>query len=247
MSKITWSPNDKWRILEYETPDQERIRYADQPRQVRKAIDVATEAHRYQYRKDTETPYITHCWGILSILINCEWHFTDEELAAAVLHDVLEDTIWLLANVPGFGDLAITVKSRDELSLETKAALRHRQFQEIYFQFKEEVAGIVWLLTKPDEEEWRRKIYMVSLKRVAPSVIAIKLADMLHNSTDLPAGLMTKSGIPFDIYFRDKVAEDAPPLIETLRMHGIVWHGIANWFETKIRYLTEIIPVEKKA
>ena len=55
-----------------------------------KAIDIAVRAHNGQYRKGTRVPYICHPLNAARILAV---HGYDEGLvAAAVLHDVLEDS-----------------------------------------------------------------------------------------------------------------------------------------------------------
>ena len=55
-----------------------------------KAVDFAQKAHSGQYRKARKVPYIVHPLGVMEILSR----YTDDEklLAAAVLHDVIEDT-----------------------------------------------------------------------------------------------------------------------------------------------------------
>lgn len=54
------------------------------------AIEFATAAHRGQYRKASNVPYIVHPLGVMRILLSAN---TDEVLASAgVLHDVVEDT-----------------------------------------------------------------------------------------------------------------------------------------------------------
>jgi guanosine-3',5'-bis(diphosphate) 3'-pyrophosphohydrolase len=59
-----------------------------------KAIELAAEAHRYQKRKDVgKTAYINHPIEVMGILRSA--YIVDEEiLAAAVLHDVIEDTTY---------------------------------------------------------------------------------------------------------------------------------------------------------
>jgi guanosine-3',5'-bis(diphosphate) 3'-pyrophosphohydrolase len=56
------------------------------------AISFASRAHRNQVRRDDRTPYIAHCARVMttiSQLFECQ----DEALlAAAVLHDTIEDT-----------------------------------------------------------------------------------------------------------------------------------------------------------
>lgn len=52
---------------------------------------MATEAHKDQVRKYTGEPYINHCVEVVDILKRHGW-FREEHLAAAVLHDTVEDT-----------------------------------------------------------------------------------------------------------------------------------------------------------
>ena len=55
-----------------------------------RAILFAAAAHRDQYRKGSQIPYLSHPLSVALILARLG--FDDEVLAAAVLHDVLEDT-----------------------------------------------------------------------------------------------------------------------------------------------------------
>jgi len=57
---------------------------------VEKAIRYATEAHGDQKRKYTGEPYITHPIAVMEIVKTVP--HTEEMLAAAILHDVIEDT-----------------------------------------------------------------------------------------------------------------------------------------------------------
>lgn len=55
------------------------------------ALRTAAVAHREQVRKCSDVPYVTHSAAVALIL--ARFGFTDEELlAAALLHDVVEDT-----------------------------------------------------------------------------------------------------------------------------------------------------------
>ena len=56
-----------------------------------KAVKFATVAHGDQKRKYTDDPYIVHPLAVAELVKSTENH-TEEMLAAAVLHDVLEDT-----------------------------------------------------------------------------------------------------------------------------------------------------------
>lgn len=54
------------------------------------AIEFAAKAHKSQYRKGTDIPYISHPYGVGMILLNagCE----EKVIIAGILHDTLEDT-----------------------------------------------------------------------------------------------------------------------------------------------------------
>src|SRR5688572_402413 len=54
------------------------------------AYEVARAAHAGQYRASGE-PYITHPLAVAKIL--AEWHLDGQALIAALLHDVVEDTL----------------------------------------------------------------------------------------------------------------------------------------------------------
>jgi (p)ppGpp synthase/HD superfamily hydrolase len=57
---------------------------------VARAHELATEAHEGQRRKDDGSPYITHPVTVAGLLDDAG--FSDEMIAAALLHDVVEDT-----------------------------------------------------------------------------------------------------------------------------------------------------------
>ncbi len=56
-----------------------------------RALRVAAVAHRSQHRKATSIPYIMHPFAVALILQRHGW-VEDEVIAAAILHDVVEDT-----------------------------------------------------------------------------------------------------------------------------------------------------------
>ena len=56
------------------------------------AEEFATWKHRHQFRRDGVTPYVEHPKGVL-IILREEFGVTDlDTLAAALLHDTIEDT-----------------------------------------------------------------------------------------------------------------------------------------------------------
>lgn len=82
------------------------------------AIEFAAAAHRGQYRKGTRLPYIIHPLNAARCLLEagCE----DELVAAAILHDVLEDTDTTIEELyaafgPRIAELVIAVSEPEEL------------------------------------------------------------------------------------------------------------------------------------
>ncbi|HEY0776549.1 MAG TPA: HD domain-containing protein [Gemmatirosa sp.] len=57
------------------------------------AVDFAAARHRYQRRKDGEgSPYINHCVAVATVLATVGGVTDVDTLAAALLHDTVEDT-----------------------------------------------------------------------------------------------------------------------------------------------------------
>lgn len=70
---------------------------------VTKALDFATAAHEGQVRKYTGVPYIVHPIEVMEIVKSVP--HDDAMLAAALLHDVVEDTEVVIAEIrTEFGD-----------------------------------------------------------------------------------------------------------------------------------------------
>lgn len=57
-----------------------------------KAVTFAAWKHRHQIRKDGRTPYIAHPFRVAMIVRDIFGVADDEVLAAALLHDTIEDT-----------------------------------------------------------------------------------------------------------------------------------------------------------
>jgi GTP pyrophosphokinase len=127
---------------------------------VRRAYALATIAHAGQYRQSGE-PYIDHPVAVSSILL--ELRLDAESVAAALLHDVVEDTAVKL----------------DLIGQQFGIAIAHL------------VDGVTKLsgLEKRSKEELQagsyRKMFIASADD--PRVILIKLADRLHNMRTLGA------------------------------------------------------------
>jgi len=56
------------------------------------AISLAARAHEGQYRKDNKTPYAAHVFRVCMTLRHVFGVENEKILAAAVLHDIIEDT-----------------------------------------------------------------------------------------------------------------------------------------------------------
>ena len=119
---------------------------------LQRAYDVAEEAHREQKRKSGD-PYITHPLAVATIL--AELGMDTTTLVAALLHDTVEDTEYLLKNLQeDFGEevarLVDGVTKLDKVQLGSAA-----------------------------EAETIRKMVIAMARD--PRVLVIKLADRLHN------------------------------------------------------------------
>jgi (p)ppGpp synthase/HD superfamily hydrolase len=56
------------------------------------AVAFASRAHRHQFRKDNQTPYVSHVLRV-ALIVRHVFDIADERvLTAAVLHDTIEDT-----------------------------------------------------------------------------------------------------------------------------------------------------------
>ena len=134
------------KIKTYMSPEQEAF--------VRKAYDMAAQAHAAQRRKSGE-PYIIHPIGVAYILSQLQ--MDEKTLAAAFLHDVVEDTPIKL----------------DELK---------EQFGATVATLVDGVTklGKIEYISKEDQQiENYRKMFLAMAKDIR--VVLIKLADRLHN------------------------------------------------------------------
>ncbi|HVF64101.1 MAG TPA: bifunctional (p)ppGpp synthetase/guanosine-3',5'-bis(diphosphate) 3'-pyrophosphohydrolase [Casimicrobiaceae bacterium] len=127
---------------------------------VERAFEFSESAHRGQYRKSGE-PYITHPLAVASIL--SQWRIDAQGLAAALLHDVMEDTSVTKSELEGtFGrpvaDMVDGVSKLDQIEFTS---------------------------TEEAQAESFRKMLLAMARDVR--VILIKLADRLHNMRTLDA------------------------------------------------------------
>lgn len=121
---------------------------------VRKAYELAADAHAAQRRKSGE-PYIIHPIGVASILAQLQ--MDEKTLAAAFLHDVVEDTDYTLNDIKErFGTVVANL-----VDGVTKL-------------------GKIEYISKEDRQiENYRKMFLAMARDIR--VVLIKLADRLHN------------------------------------------------------------------
>ena len=143
---------------------------------IERAYLVALEGHAGQTRASGE-PYISHPLNVAWIL--AELHLDDTTIAAALLHDVVEDTLFTLDEIEDmFGsDMALLIDGVTKISLlkiqdnsgrkspETKAEVERAKLKE------------------EQTLETYRKMIIAMAKDIR--VIMIKLADRLHNMRTL--------------------------------------------------------------
>src|SRR3982750_3760694 len=127
---------------------------------VERAFEFSETAHRGQFRKSGE-PYITHPLAVASIL--SQWRLDAEGLAAALLHDVMEDTPRPRGELEHtFGkpvaDMVDGVSKLDQIEFASREDAQAENF---------------------------RKMLLAMARDVR--VILIKLADRLHNMRTLDA------------------------------------------------------------
>lgn len=129
------------------------------------AFQVAATAHRKQKRKGTDTPYIVHPMGVASIVL--EAGGGDRVVAAALLHDVLEDTNYPVEEMRSkFGDVvvalveAVTNPSIDWKTLRTneEVQLRLTEYRQAYFKRIANASADVQLLSAADKLHNARSI-----------------------------------------------------------------------------------------
>jgi GTP pyrophosphokinase len=145
-------PADVAELAPYLKPDEADL--------LRRAFAFSAKAHEGQFRKDGE-PYITHPLAVTETLAG--WRLDAQTLAAALLHDVVEDTGVSRDEIRSqFGDavaeLVDGVTKLDQIQFESK---RHAQAENF------------------------RKMLLAMARDVR--VILIKLADRWHNMATLEA------------------------------------------------------------
>jgi (p)ppGpp synthase/HD superfamily hydrolase len=123
------------------------------------ALILAARAHRPQSRKGSDIPYIVHPVHVSVILLR--YGFAEDLVIAGLLHDVVED---------------------QDVTLE-----------QIEAQFGAQVAEVVAAVTEQKEDEtgqprpWedRKREALAHLREASPEILAVKAADVIHNTRTL--------------------------------------------------------------
>jgi guanosine-3',5'-bis(diphosphate) 3'-pyrophosphohydrolase len=157
---------------------------------VLKAVDFAATQHRFQKRKGADaSPYINHPIAVARLLSD-EGGVTDEDiLAAARLHDTIEDT----------------VTSADDLD---------REFGEKIRKLVEEVTD-----DKNLEKAERKRRQVKHAKELSPGATLVKLADKISNVLDVthnpPEGWSVERRQEY-LDWSEKVVRNCPQVHEGL-------------------------------
>ena len=158
---------------------------------IRRAFDEAERAHHGQVRRSGE-PFINHPLGVA--LICAQLHLDEQTIAAALLHDVIEDTETELDELrASFGpDIVQLVEGVTKLT-------------RISFQSREQA-----------EAENYRKMIVAMAQDVR--VILIKLADRLHNMRTIEY-----LGKQKQVQKAKETLEVYAPLAHRLGIHAVKW------------------------
>ena len=205
---------------------------------IERAYLVAQEGHKKQTRASGE-PYINHPLNVAAILT--ELQLDDTTIAAAILHDVVEDTLFTLDEIQDmFGDeMALLIDGVTKISLmNEKVSLIKKNAPE-----KSKADAERAKLKEEQTLETYRKMIIAMAKDIR--VIMIKLADRLHNMRTLKFMREDK---------RKRIAKETlevyAPLANRLGISSIKWELedlSLRYLEPDIYYdLVENIKIKRK-
>lgn len=140
---------------------------------IERAMRVAARSHRDQHRKATDLPYLSHPASVAMILLRAGYR-EDALLAAALLHDVIEDTDY----------------PPDELAAEFPADVV--QIVQSLSEHKTDDAGV--------DRPWKiRKLeHLEEIAGASDAAKAVTLADKLHNLGSMLLDLQSQGEAMWD-------------------------------------------------
>ena len=126
---------------------------------MREAWELAVEAHQGDLRKGTTIPYVSHLWSVAALVL--EHGGDDAQVAAALLHDAVEDA----------GGRAM-LERIEGLSAEVAFLVEHLS------------DSVVDTTRDEQKADWRtRKVgYLRSLQDADERVLLVSACDKLHNA-----------------------------------------------------------------
>ncbi|MFQ5488371.1 MAG: RelA/SpoT family protein, partial [Gammaproteobacteria bacterium] len=175
---------------------------------IRRACELAQQAHAGQYRASGE-PYVQHALAVANIL--AELQLDNETIAAAILHDVVEDTHYTLDDIRReFGEgIASLVEGVTKMKL-------IQAFQTLPETDKKERL----------QSENLRKMLLAMAEDIR--VVLIKLADRTHN-------MRTLGALPEDK--RQRIARETLDIYAPLANRLGIWQIKWELEDLSLRYL----------
>ncbi len=191
---------------------------------VQQAYERAVMAHDGQMRASGE-PYVVHCVEVARIL--AELGLDTHAVAAGLLHDIVEDTDWTVADVQQYfgGEVARLVDGVTKLAyIDTMSKMGRRDIE-------------------AQEAESLRKMFLAMADDVR--VVLIKLADRLHN-------MRTLGSLPQER--RERIARETleiyAPLANRLGIWQMKWEledlGLRHYDPETYHHIAELL-AEKRA
>lgn len=158
LSKIPGAPSKLDRGLKHLIETLEAYMPADQVAQVMRAYEFGASAHSGQTRMSGD-PFISHPLAVAQIL--ADMHMDSQAIAAAILHDVIEDTETPISELeerfgPEIAALVDGVSKLDQMHFTSRAEAQAESFRKMMLAMIEDIR-----------------------------VILVKLADRLHNMRTL--------------------------------------------------------------
>ncbi len=175
---------------------------------LRRAFETASHAHANQKRASGE-PYIQHCLAVAQML--AELHLDTATLAAALMHDTMEDTPVTYEELEGEfgGEIAKLVDGVTKLGqIDQLSGMSERNIKE------------------DTKAESLRKMFLAMVDDVR--VVLIKLADRLHN-------MRTLSSLPE--YKRRRIARETLEIFAPLANRLGIWQMKWELEDLSLRHL----------